>query len=333
MDQLSAHIDRGWDFVQKGDARGAEASARQALELDPQFPDAHNLLGLAAALDGDAYEAIEHFGQAIALDETYIEAMFNAAEVYINPLEQYDDAISMCEQALAITESDDEVIEALLLTFDAMLGKGDLASARSVVVRIPSGPYENPNHTFQVGRAFFEIGDLARAAPLIEEAANKDPLNGDAWYYLGLIRDERGDSHGATSAFIRVREMDLLEPPLAWSPSRDLFQQIVSVSIKALPQRLRHLVEHADVYLADSPGIEVVADGVDPRALLHLETEPLPELLGPSRGRVFVYQRNVEHTAGMPDRLEATIIEAFEQEIEAALADSAGSITKSTDLN
>ena len=42
MDQLSAHLDRGWDLAQKGDAPGASACAKRALELDPQSPEVHD---------------------------------------------------------------------------------------------------------------------------------------------------------------------------------------------------------------------------------------------------------------------------------------------------
>ncbi len=41
-------------------------------------PKVHNLLGYTAALVGDSEEALEHYRQAIALDETYLEAMLNA---------------------------------------------------------------------------------------------------------------------------------------------------------------------------------------------------------------------------------------------------------------
>ena len=54
-------LDRGWDLVQRGDTRGAEASARRALEIDPQSPEAYNLLGYVAALEGEASEAIENY--------------------------------------------------------------------------------------------------------------------------------------------------------------------------------------------------------------------------------------------------------------------------------
>src|SRR5579863_5687123 len=99
-DQLTAHLDRGWDLAQKGDAPGASACAKRALELDPQSPEVHNLMGYAAALDGEAEEALEHYKQAIALDDTYFEAMLNAAELLIAPLSDFDGAIGQIEDAL-----------------------------------------------------------------------------------------------------------------------------------------------------------------------------------------------------------------------------------------
>src|SRR5271154_5246473 len=271
MDQFSAHLDRGWDLVQRGDTRGAEASARRALELDPNSPEAHNLLGFVAALEGEGEEAIEAYRQAIALDDTYLEAMLNAAEVYIHPLGDFDQAIQMCDQALDLAEVDEEIIDALLLKFDALLGKGDTAEAANVMKRIPAGPYDNPNHTFLVGRAFYEIGEVERSAALIEEAAAKDPRHAEAHYYLGLIRDERGDSRGATQAFLRSRELDLEIGMPPWAPTRDVFHSMAEKAIAGINQVLRRYVEGSDIYVSDAPGMELVAEGVDPRALVLLD--------------------------------------------------------------
>ena len=97
MDQLSAHLERGWDLAQRGDTRGAGASARHALELQPESPEVHNLLGFVAAIDGDCDEAIEAYQQAIDLDDNYVEAMLNAAEIMVHPLGHYDEAIHLCD--------------------------------------------------------------------------------------------------------------------------------------------------------------------------------------------------------------------------------------------
>src|SRR5918912_397196 len=117
MDQLSAHLDRGWGLAQKGDAAGATACARRALELDPQSPEVHNLLGYSAALAGDSEEALEHYRQAIALDE----------------------AITMCNDALDYAETPEEIADCVLLKVDALLGKGDVAEAKRALQDIPEG--------------------------------------------------------------------------------------------------------------------------------------------------------------------------------------------------
>src|ERR1700683_4740908 len=100
MDQLSAHLDRGWDLAQKGDASGALACARRALELDPKSPEVHNLLGDASAMAGDTDAALEPYRNATALDETSLEALLNAAEVLVSPRGDWDEAIEMCDDAL-----------------------------------------------------------------------------------------------------------------------------------------------------------------------------------------------------------------------------------------
>src|ERR1700753_930056 len=231
MDQFSAHLDRGWDLVQRGDSRGAAVSARRALELDSQSPEAYNLLGYVAALQGEFEEAIEHYRQAIPLDDTYLEAMLNAAE------------------ATDVAETDDEVVDALLLKFDALLGQNQPEEAKVLCARFPKGPFENPNHAFLVGRALYEVGNVEEAAPLIEDAAKTNPHNAEAFYYLGLVRDDRGDTPGATEAFLRSRDLDLELSAPAWALSRDTFEQTVRRVVDGLEDKLRRHLRLGELYV------------------------------------------------------------------------------------
>jgi len=321
MDQFSAHLDRGWDLVQRGDPRGAELSARRALEIDSQSPEAFNLLGYVCALKGEYEEAIDNYRQAIALDDTYLEAMLNAAEVYIHPLGEFDEALSMCDQALDLAETDDEVVDCLLLKFDALLGKGELEAAKELCRDFPAGPFENPNHMFLVGRAFYEIGEVDRAFPLVEEAVKRNVRNPEAWYYLGLVRDERSETNEATTAFLRSRELDLEAAAPPWSLSRETFESTVQRAILALPESLKVYVREGEVYIADVPGVEVVVDGVDPRALLMLDGINPQARSGPITARLFVYQRNVERLAGALENVEGEVYAALEREITATFID------------
>jgi tetratricopeptide (TPR) repeat protein len=325
MDQLSAHLDRGWDLAQKGDSAGAEACARRALELDPQSPEVHNLLGFAAALDGEYEEALDHYKQAIALDETYFEAMLNAAEVMIHPLGDHDGAIAQATDALDYAETDEEIADCALLKVDALMAKGDFDEAKRAMAMIPDGPFENASYIFLVGRAYYELGDVEKAGPLIEEAATRDPEHADAQYYLGLVRDERGDQRGATEAFLRARALDLAQAPLAWSPSAETFAATVKAAVEKLDAILARFVREADVYVVDLPGAELVVDGVDPRTLLILD-RPHPDGgtdggTGATRARVFVYQRNVERAAGSLAALDEELFAALEREVTAVFLD------------
>jgi tetratricopeptide (TPR) repeat protein len=334
MDQLSAHLDRGWDLAQKGDAPGASACAKRALELDPQSPEVHNLLGYAAALVGDSEEALEHYRQAIALDETYLEAMLNAAEVLMHPLAEWDEAVDLCDDALEYAETKEEIADCLLLRVDALLGKGDVEEAKRCMARLPEPPFENSSYVFLVGRAFYEIGESEKALPYIEEAVRCDPNHADAHYYLGLLRDDAGDVRGAIETFLRARALDLAKPPAPWAPSPDAFAQLVRRVIGTLDALLARWVRDADVFIVDVPGAELVVDGVDPRAMVIVDARapdepdsavvPASEALPSSanlQARLFIYQRNVERGAGSIAALEAELATALEREITAVFLD------------
>jgi tetratricopeptide (TPR) repeat protein len=320
MDQFSAHLDRGWDLAQKGDAAGASACARRALELDPDSPEVHNLLGFTAALRGDAEEALEHYRQAISLDDTYFEAMLNAAEILVHPLGEWDEAVALCDDAYELAETDEEVCDCILLKVDALMAKGDQEAARKAMALIPDGPFESSTYIFLIGRAYYELGDVDRAAPLIEEAARKDPEHAEAQYYLGLVRDERGDIRGATEAFLRARQLDVARGAPTWAPPAEAFATIVRTSLEKLDVILGRYVRDAEVFVTEVPGVELVVDGVDPRALLLLDTAPAPseDDDGPARpNRLFIYQRNVERVAGSAAAMEEELSSALEREITA----------------
>jgi tetratricopeptide (TPR) repeat protein len=315
-DQLTAHLDRGWDLAQKGDSAGAIACAKRALEIDPQSPEVHNLMGFAAALEGDADEALECYRQAIALDETYFEAMLNAAEIMIAPLADYDGAIAQIEEALDYAESNEEMADCILLKVDAFTAKGDYEEAKRSMKMLPDGPFDAPSYLFLIGRAWYELGQLDKAAPLIEQAANDDPTSADAHYYLGLVRDEQGDPRAATQALLRSRALDAMRPPPSWAPQPDAFAGVVKTAIEKLDRVLGRYMREAEVYIVDLPGAELVVDGVDPRALLVLDAPPVDEG-APARVRAFVYQRNVERIAGSIEALEGELTTALEREVTA----------------
>jgi len=330
MDQLSAHLERGWDLAQRGDTQGAGSSARRALELQPESPEVHNLLGFVAALDGDCDDAIDAYQHAIDLDESYVEAMLNAAELMVHPVGRYDDALHLLDQVLDITDYADEVIDARLLKFEAYMAKGLLDDAKRELGRLPEGPYESSSHNFLAGRAHFEIGDHASAEQFVAAAIEHDGHNAEAYYYAGLLAEERGDSRGACAAFLRTRQLELEMGLPPWAPNAETFLLFIDKAINQLDDALKGFMAAAELYVADMPGPEVVVDGIDPRTMVLVDAmllgpddedaavEVVPEQVSV---RVFLYAVNLMRAAAGLHSVQQTIHDALRTELSATITE------------
>lgn len=319
MDQLTAHLDRGWDLVARGDLAGAMLSAQKSVELDEESPEAHNLLGYVYQAQGRADEALDHYRQALDLEESYVDAMLNAADVLLHPIGDHEAALRYADEALDwLTEEEVDLrADALLIKVDVHLAKDDREAAKRVVALLPDGPFENPALNLQVGRARFETGDVEGAEPLIRKALDEQPPAADAYYYLGLILEAKGDRRGALVGLLSARDLDLATPPPPWSLPHDQFERRVQSALMRLPPALAPVVEGALVVVSDVPGAEVVAEGVDPRIGVLLD-DVAPEGQPPRVGRLFVYQRNVERIAAGLLEVEDEIVQSIEAELAAS---------------
>jgi tetratricopeptide (TPR) repeat protein len=322
VDQFSAHLDRGWDLAQRGDAHGAAACARQALDIDPDSPEGHNLLGYATALGGDAEEALGHYRHAIALDETYFEAMLNASELLV-PLGEFDEAISMTMDAETLAETAEEKTDCILLRVDALLSKGDDAAAKAQLARVPEGPYANPMHAFLVGRAYVELGAHAKARPLLEDAVTRDANNADAHYYLGLALEDSGNQTASGQEFLKTRLLDGQRPPAPWSPTHLEFEAMVAGALAELDPALSRHLRQARVHCVDLPGCEWVIEGLDPRAPVMVDRRD-----DTGDVRVFVYMRNLERSGQHPEAMQTELHSALQREVAQLFGDSKADIAE-----
>lgn len=324
MDQFTAHLDRGWDLIHRGDLRGAQLSAEKALEIDGQAPEAHNLLGFVKAGQGQPDDALESYRTALALDDTFVEAMLNAAEVLIHPLHDFEGALGMIEEALDLADNADETADALLLKYDAYMHQGDREGARRVVQSFPAGPFENARLDFLVGRAYFESGNHLMAQGLLEHAIYAEPSFGDAHHTLALVHEAQGNSDLMVRSFLRAREADMLLGAPSWAPTSDAFYVLALTAIKQLAAPLQEALKDAEVFISDMPGAEVVADGVDPRisALLDASDRAAAGSEGDDTDtgrvrRIFFYQRNIERAVDEASELPEEIALVLEEELTA----------------
>lgn len=322
MGQLSAHLDRGWDLVNKGDFSGAMLSAEKSLELDESSPEAHHLIGYIYQAEGRAEEALEHYRAAIELDEGFVDAILHAAEVLVHPMGELDEALVLVREALEWLGDEEADLKAdvMLLEVDIHLFRGNKEAARKVVQSMPAGPFENVAIGLQVGRARFDVGDLEGAAPLIEAAVEAMPHNTDTQYYLALLREAQKDSPGALLAFLSSRELDLATPPPPWNLPPAQFEGRVKSALGKLTAELTTPIEGALVVITELPGAEVVAEGVDPRQPILLDDLSAPGA-PPKVGRVFIYKRNIERVAAGLFQLDEEIARAIQAELRATFTE------------
>lgn len=304
MDAVSAYLDRGWELLRKNDLRGAEHSARRAIQGDPEAPEGLTLLGAIRAAEGEPEEALEQYRKALELDPEYVPAMLYAAEILLDAAEEGDEkagqeALSYLEDALELAEEEDEYLDALLLQVEALLALGREEEARAALAELPPVALPESSFHLRAGRAFLDLGELDEAERHYRKAIELDPKSGDAYHGLGLVLEERGDARGMIEAFLKVRELDLAEKPVPWALSQEKFEEIAEAALAELPPRARQLLENVPIVASDYPSVEVISEGWDPRILGFFSGIPWPEKSNvagaqPHLDAVFLYKRNIE---------------------------------------
>lgn len=163
--------DLGVQAQQAGHMQEALAEYRKSLELDPEYPEAHNAIGVLLHLAfGRPDEAREHYQKALEVRPTYSEAKVNLANVHLDQ-GRYDEAIKLYEQVL-----------------NDML--------------YPTPYFAHGN----MGWAYYKKGDTARGVESIKAAVTLNPGFCLGYKNLGIIYTETGKTEEACRQFARYRE-------------------------------------------------------------------------------------------------------------------------------
>ncbi|XXF75489.1 social motility TPR repeat lipoprotein Tgl [Myxococcaceae bacterium GXIMD 01537] len=165
------HHDLGIQAQQHGNMQEALLEFRKSLELDPDYPEAHNAMGvllhLAFRRPG---EALTHYEKALDVRPNYSEAKANLANVHLDQ-GRYDAAIKLYE----------EVLNDMLY---------------------PTPYFAHGN----LGWAFYKKGDTNRAVESIKAAVTLNPGFCLGYKNLGLIYTDTGKTEEACRQFGRYRE-------------------------------------------------------------------------------------------------------------------------------
>jgi predicted Zn-dependent protease with MMP-like domain/predicted Zn-dependent protease len=313
MDALTAHLDHGWDLLKKNDLSGAENSAKKALALSPDAPEALTLLGVIAAAEGDDEEALEQYRRAMEADPEYPSPMLYAAEILLGPDGDADEALKLIDEALELAEDEDEYLDALLLKAEALIALGDGDDeAREALAELPPVQFPDPGFHVRAARCFFDLGLLDDAEKHFQRAIDDEGEgDADAWHGLGMVREERNDEDGKIEAWKKVRALDLAAPAPPWGVSTDEFEKIAEQALADLPARIKTLLANVPVLASDYPSEDALADGADPRMLGYFSGVPYPEKSNVGGGGhldcVYLFQKNIERVCQSVDQVHDEI--------------------------
>lgn len=311
-DRLAAHLDRGWELLERGDALGASNAADKAEKAAPGAPETHTLRGAIAAQLGDPEQAAEHFRAAMKADPEYPAPILQSAELALYSLDDPAEGLKLAQRAAEVAEDDADLADAVLLIADAQLTLERPADAAGTMAELDGISVEDPSVHVRAGQLWLDMNDARRACAHFRKAVDLDPELADAHHGIGLACEALGDHRTMQQAFLETRRLDLVQPHAPWHMSEAEFQAIADHAMEALPPQARELLVNVPILIADYPAAEIVAEGYDPRMLGFFSGVPYPEKMNVGGGApqpdcVFLYQRNIESHCADRDELEREI--------------------------
>jgi tetratricopeptide (TPR) repeat protein len=229
-----AFVDLGSAYMEKHDYGAAIAPLKRALELSPDLPVAHQLIGFALLAQGYATEAIPHLQRVGALDALGI------AQIETN---QLTEAVSSFTAALAQRPGDPDLlyylghasgllskdaIDTLLATHpDSARAHQALAENYFVLRQMPQAEKEYlealrlrpelPGLHLELGQVYANSAQWPKAEAEFRAECKLRPGNAEAAYRLGAALLQQGRAHDALPELKRSNELKPEMPETLYS--------------------------------------------------------------------------------------------------------------------
>jgi protein O-mannosyl-transferase len=173
---------------------------RTTIARNPRSWMAYANLSVAHMEKGEIDEAIANSRKALELYPNYAEAHYNLGNALLKKGE-IDEALAQCKEAVALTPNDPDSHVAL---GNALLAKGHVDEAIEHYSRaLQLYPDDSTAH-YSLGRALLQKGDLSAARSHSEKAVEIEPQLTEAHIQLGNIALEENDGRAAISHYERA---------------------------------------------------------------------------------------------------------------------------------
>ncbi|BAY51130.1 hypothetical protein NIES2134_112860 [Thermostichus vulcanus NIES-2134] len=196
-DWVEAHSNLGNAYLDLGNTEGAIACYQKALSLNPDLPTTLYNLGLCLHAQGKLTEATACYEQSLYLEPGQADVHNNLGSAYLE-LKNYTAATVHFQAALG---ANPELLVAHYNLGYALHLQGNLAAARDRYQEVLLRDNKHPQALLQLGQICLAEEDLTGAIGYYQRCLSLDPLNSAAQAGLATALLESGDPQAALPYF------------------------------------------------------------------------------------------------------------------------------------
>jgi predicted Zn-dependent protease with MMP-like domain len=310
-DRLQSLVEKGFSALDDGDPEAAARALEHARKISRDDAGVRLLDAALADVGGEPERAIAIY-QALA--ESHPDdpvPHMHAGATYLYSLDDAEAALAAVERALERVEEEEELVEAIVLKVRALGALERPDDARLALRELDSSAIDDPELIDSIADSALAAGDPSAAVTWWQRLVKDDDWAADAWYGIGLARDEQGDGAARSEAWLEVRRRDGAVPDPDWHLSHDELEEIAAAALAELPEEARTHLANVPILIDDQPSEDMIKDGVDPRVLGVFSGTPMPAEStlggGPSLTTIHLFQKSLEASAADPEDLREQI--------------------------
>lgn len=216
--ELVLRQQRGWQFLQAGDSRGARTEFTAALRTHAAFYPAEAGLAYASLADNDIADALGRFDKVVRRAPHYVPALVGLGDALV-AAGRLDEAAKSFEAALA----EDASLTGVRQRLDVLALRGQQESLSAARTAAEAGRYEQAVQAYNRAIAsspdspflYRELAAVERkqgrndaALEHLRKAAAMDPSDARALLLMGEVLEEQGRFAEAVNAYSRAEAIE-----------------------------------------------------------------------------------------------------------------------------
>jgi predicted Zn-dependent protease with MMP-like domain/Flp pilus assembly protein TadD len=309
-------LDQAWDALDEERAEAALALCDRALRLDAKAPDAYYVRGRALWDLQREEEAVKQFDRCLGLDGGYYEAMLAKAAAILDMGEDPEEAVALCDRALAADPDPEHEAWAYELKVDGLLVAGEAERALRAAERgLRAAPEHAPLH-LRRGESLYGLARFREAEEAVEEAVRRAPDDAAAVHLRARVRQRLGRAEAADRDFRRAAKLSPEEYRVPIRLSAAEFDGVMREALREIPLPFRSHLDNVEVSAMEFPSEDAIREGLSPDVLGLYQGVTVHERdRGLLPDRIILFQRTLENVCGTREELRREIVLTVRHEV------------------